>query len=251
MIFSLGTQIVSRQNTQSINQVIEQAQNITEQLQADHQITKDLEQVVQAQTAKISSRAQSWSGIILAVLSFISEAWLLSVAAFAVSAIVDLPSPVVVIQEAERGLERQQKIVDLTKQAIGVLDSKCHSAIQTHNTLQGSLVPGIGFSTVSAVNQLEHVRLLQLDLDKEIAGTVQKTHKLIHLDRPKSERRLELIRETVDKVKSLENADSATFWMEFSPHAKEIVEAERPYLLENRTTGVQEEDDPGCPCVIL
>jgi hypothetical protein len=251
-ILILDTPVVSRQATQSINQVIEQAQNTTKRLQAGHEITRDLDQVVHAQTAKISGYAQSWGGIILIVLSIIyGEPWLLPVAAFAVGAIVSLPSPVVVTQEAERGLERQQKIVDLTKQAIETLDSECCSAAQTHNTLQAFLVPGISFSTVSVANQLERVRSLQPDLDREIARNVQKTHKLIHLDLQESERRLKIIYKTVEKVKSLGDADSATFWTGISPYAKEEVEAERQHLLENGLAGAQKEDYPFYPCVIL
>ncbi|EMD95884.1 hypothetical protein COCC4DRAFT_67698 [Bipolaris maydis ATCC 48331] len=91
-----GTMVVSRQNTQSITKVIEQAEKITEKHQAGHSNTKDLDIVVQAQNADMSGYVQSWGGIILAVLSIISGFWLPSLAVVAVSAIPRLPSPVVV-----------------------------------------------------------------------------------------------------------------------------------------------------------
>lgn len=245
MISSLDTQVVRRQATQSIDKAIEQAQNTIKRLQTGHETTRELDQLVHAQTAEIFSYALSWGVIISYILSIISGSWLLL---FVVRAIVSLPSPVVVTQTVEQGLERQQKIVHLTKQAIKALDSECHSAVQTYNTLQAFLVPGISVGTVSAANQLERVRPLQLDLDREIARTVQKAHKLAHLDLPESERRLKLVHKTVDKVKSLENADSATFWMEMSPYAEKEVEAERQHLVEK---GAKDEDVSSCFCVIL
>lgn len=96
MTSSSGTMVVSRQNTQSITKVIEQAEKITEKHQAGHSNTKDLDIVVQAQNADMSGYVQSWGGIILAVLSIISGFWLPSLAVVAVSAIPRLPSPVVV-----------------------------------------------------------------------------------------------------------------------------------------------------------
>jgi hypothetical protein len=251
-MISLDTQGVSRQGTQSIDQVIEQAQNSVGRLQADHEITRDLDQVVHAQTVEISRYTQFWGGIILTVLSIISWFVVLPVPAFVAKAPLGLPSPVVVIQAAEGGLERQQKIVDLTKQAIKAIDYECRSAIQTHNTLQASLVTGTSSSTVPEANQPERVRPPQSDLDREIARTVQKTHRLTHLDLAESERSLKLMHKTVEKMKSLENADSTTFWMEISPYAKEEMEAERQHRLENGPAGNQQEDDPACPsCVIL
>ncbi|USP82002.1 uncharacterized protein yc1106_09276 [Curvularia clavata] len=243
------TQFVDRQIIPSITQVIEQAQKITKQLRTGPQSAVDLEQIVQAQTTKISSCEQAWSGIISAVLLIISGPVALIIATVMVRAIKALPSPVVVSQEAERGLERQQKIVDLTKQTIEVLNSECNSAVQTHNTLQTFLVPETCFNVVRAVNQLEQVRPLHLDLDREIAASVQKLHKLIYRDLQESERRLELIQKAVEKVKSLENGDEAEFWMQLAPYVKENMEAERQNLLETGTTGTQE-DETGC-CVIL
>ena len=241
-------QVVSRKDTQPISQAIEHAENTTKKLEAGRQSIKDLEQVVQAQTAKVTEYAKSWVGIILAVLSYTPPFLLMDAVSAVVRACLDPPSPVLVTQEAVRGLERQQKIVDCTKQAIEDLDSECHSAIQTHNTLQVLLIPGIESTTVYPVNQFDRVRPVQLRLGKEIARTMRKTHKMIHLDRPQFERRLEFVRTTVGKVRSLENSDRANFWVALASHMKEDVGVEKLHRLEDRTTGSQEEDDSGSSC---
>lgn len=234
----------SSKDPQPMLRVVKDARQVTEQLQASRYFG-ELDKAVEAQTAQMFDLAQFWSVIFWAILSFLHDYWLPSVVKSSV--ILTFPNPSTATQEIEKTLAIQSEIVALTDKTIKNLDLECRSAIQTHNNLRSILFEGHSQDAAIAVTQLDSVRSIRLDLDKEIARTVRETHALIHGDRQKSERDiLESIRQTEEAVKSFREADKEKFYLSLVPIVHEKVEEQK-----KRTTDTQDDDPTVCGwCVV-